>query len=461
MKVSSEKYVFLFLSVLLHAQVFSQGDSSKKDTVSLSTSEKRSSLTGQVRYFFMATDNQHPFTDYNAHAIGAQAKYEVRLGRHFRFAAGGSAVYNLSSSDLAKAETFARRPNRYEVGLFDLRYPNRKTVVRLEEFYLQYALPKGVIRLGSQSINTPFINPQDGRMRPTFVSGLYTTLSLSCTQLEGGWIGGVLPRSISGWYSAGSSIGLNPQGVSTDGTPSNYEGQLSSNGIFLAGITHSLSSGIKLKLWEQYVDNLFNTALLQVDAEKGLRDETKLLASLQYTHQVKVNNGGNSETAKGYFTSDRPGQVLSAMTGVKSGRFEGSFNYTRIFKEARYLMPREWGREPFFTFMPRERNEGFGDVHAFVIKTAYRFPKAGLKTSLQAGYFQFPDVKNVALNKYGMPSYSQVNAEVRYTPKFASKLDLQFLYVYKDGTGSAWQNPGSVFNKVNMALYNVVINYSW
>lgn len=461
MKEASKKYTFLVLTVLLHAQVFSQDDSSKKDTASLPPVEKQNNFSGQARYFFMATDNQHPFTDYYAHAIGAQAKYEAPLGRHFRFAVGGSAVYNLSSSDLVKDDTLARRPNRYEAGLFDLRFPNQKTTVRLEELYLQYALPKGIIRLGSQLLNTPFINPQDGRMRPTFVSGLYTTLSTSSTQLEGGWIGAVLPRSISGWYSAGSSIGLNPQGVNTDGTPSNYNGQLSSNGIFLAGITHSLSRGIKLKLWEQYAGNLFNTALLQVDAEKGLRDKAKLLASLQYTHQVKVNDGGSSELSKGYFTADRPAQVLSAMAGIKSGRFEGSFNYTRIFKQARYLMPREWGREPFFTFMPRERNEGFGDVHAFVIKTACNFPKAGLKTSLQAGHFQLPDVKNVALNKYGMPSYSQVNAELRYTPKFASKLDLQFLYVYKDGTGRAWQNPGSVFNKVNMALYSVVINYSW
>ena len=124
-------------------------------------------------------------------------------------------------------------------------------------------------------------------------------------------------------------------------------------------------------------------------------------------------------------------------------------------------MPREWGREPFFTFMPRERNEGFGDVQAFVIKTAYNFPKACLKTSLQAGHFVLPDVKNVVLNKYGMPSYNQVNAEVRYTPKFISKLDLQALYVFKSNKGNTYQNSAYVFNKVNMSQYNLVINYTW
>ena len=30
-----------------------------------------------------------------------------------------------------------------------------------------------------------------------------------------------------------------------------------------------------------------------------------------------------------------------------------------------FLMPREWGREPFYTFLPRERNEGLGGVNAW------------------------------------------------------------------------------------------------
>ena len=458
MKKSTKKYLFLLWLVLVSAPVFGQKDTTKNDTIS---SVNQKGFTGQVRYFFMATDNQHPLTDYNAHALSAQAKYEKGFGKNFRAVASGSVVYNLSSGDLAKTDTVAKRSNRYEVGLFDLRYPSRKTNYRLEELYLQYRIKNGFMRLGSQLINTPFINPQDGRMRPTFVSGLYTNVSMPSTQLEGGWIGGILPRSISSWYNVASSIGLNPQGVNADGKASNYEGHLSSKGIFLAGITHSLTPAVKIKFWEQYVDNLFNTILLQADVESQLNSEAKLVTSLQYTHQSKVHNGGNSDVSKTYFASENTAHVISAMHGIKWQRFDGSFNYTRVFKNARFLMPREWGREPFFTFMPRERNEGFGDVQAFVIKTAYSFPKAGLKTFVQAGIFKLPDVKNTTLNKYGMPSYSQLNAEMRYTPKFAKQFDLQLLYVYKHARGNTYQNPAYVFNKVNMSLYNLVLNYNW
>lgn len=450
----------LFWWIFLMGKAFSQADSTYKDSASLPAQEAVNKLSGQLRYFFMATDNQHPLTDYFAHAIGLQLKYERGPGRHFRFAAGASAAYKISSSDLSGMDTLAKKSNRYEVQLFDLRYPGKKAIYRLEELYGQYVFNNGFIRLGSQLINTPFINPQDGRMRPTFVSGLFTSLSFSSMKIEGGWIAGMLPRSIGGWYTIGSSIGLNPQGINTDGTISNYGGHLTSNGIFLAGLTRTISPGIKLKLWEQYVDKIFNTALLQVDIGYTLSDKAKILSSLQYTNQVKIGNGGNSESSKGYFTSGTPAQVISTMAGIASERFEASLNYTRIGKGARFLMPREWGREPFFTFMPRERNEGFGDVQAFVFKTAYKFPGYGLNISLQAGHFKLPDVKNVALNKYGMPSYNQLNAELRYAPRVVPKLDLQFLYVYKDNRGGSYQNPGYVFNKVNMALYNVVVNYN-
>lgn len=464
MNNDTKKIWFLYPVFFLSIQVFSQNYftvNKKMDSALVDSSGNKGKLSGQFRYFFMATNNQKGFLDYYAHALGIQVKYQTKEWKHLSVAVGGSAVYNLASSDLEQLDPVAKRPDRYEAGLFDLRYPNKKSVYRLEEFYLQHAQPKGWIRLGGQLINTPFINPEDGRMRPTFVNGLYYSFTLGATQLEGGWITGVLPRSISSWQSAGSSIGWNPQGLNTDGTPANYGGHLSSNGIFLAGVTRAVSRDIKVRLWDQYVDNIFNTALIQADLDHPFKEKAAYLLSLQYINQQRVNDGGRTKESKGYFQSAGPAQVLSAMTGVRSSRWDLSLNYTRIFKNARYLMPKEWGREPFFTFMPRERNEGMGDVQAFVAKAAYSFPRAGLKASLQVGIFQLPDVKNAALNKYSMPSYNQVNAEIHYLPPFARGLDLQLLYVYKGALGNTYQNPSIIFNKVNMSLYNVVLNYNW
>jgi hypothetical protein len=45
---------------------------------------------------------------------------------------------------------------------------------RLEDFFINYKRKAITLRFGKQEIKTPFINPQDGRMRPTGEQGLWT-----------------------------------------------------------------------------------------------------------------------------------------------------------------------------------------------------------------------------------------------------------------------------------------------
>ena len=124
-------------------------------------------------------------------------------------------------------------------------------------------------------------------------------------------------------------------------------------------------------------------------------------------------------------------------------------------------MPREWGHDPFYTFMPRERNEGFGDVTALTINTTFKSPKR-LKLELGAGYFELPDVKNFVLNKYGIPSYSQLNADVMYRfARHLKGLEAHFLYVRKERIGNDYGNERYVINKVNMNHVNLILNYAF
>uniref|UniRef100_UPI00404AB914 hypothetical protein n=1 Tax=Fluviicola sp. TaxID=1917219 RepID=UPI00404AB914 len=131
-----------------------------------------------------------------------------------------------------------------------------------------------------------------------------------------------------------------------------------------------------------------------------------------------------------------------------------------ITKKGRYLFPREWGRDPFFTFMPRERNEGFGDLHAVMVKFEYKELVKNLNATVAFGYFALPDVTNYALNKYGMPSYFQANLDVRYNfDELIEGLEGQLLVVAKLNNGNTYNNPKYEHNKVNMLLTNVVLNY--
>jgi hypothetical protein len=151
--------------------------------------------------------------------------------------------------------------------------------------------------------------------------------------------------------------------------------------------------------------------------------------------------------------------VFSGRVGRQAPHFDWFLNATRITSEGRYLMPREWGREPFYTFLPRERNEGFGDVNAATLNTFYK-PQKNIKVEVSGGYFQLPDAKNVALNKYGMPGYSQINLGITYQFEDRLKgLSALLLVVRKDEQSNTYNNDRYVFNKVNMTHFNFILNY--
>jgi hypothetical protein len=297
-------------------------------------------------------------------------------------------------------------------------------------------------------------------MRPTGVEGFWLESELHRKfKMQGGWIYAISPRSTTKWYSMEESIGLYPSGLNPDGTKSNYFEHLESKGVALLGFTYRPYDWITLQAWDVFAENIFNSALFQIDAEKKGKKNT-LYTGAQFIMQDAVAHGGNEDPSKTYYEKGSGATTFGARVGIKKEKFDVSFNYNLITKEGRYLFPREWGRDPFYTFMPRERNEGVGGAQAFVLKAARTFPKANLKTSIAGGYFQLPDVDNAELNKYGMPSYGQVNLDVRYTfGKMLKGLEAQILVAGKVGFGDTHGNQRYVFNKVNMVLYNFMLNY--
>ena len=433
-----------------------------EDTTSLLHAFKAGQLHGHFRYFFMHTNNARELTDYHANAIGGGIKYETAKYKGFQFGVSGFYIYNLASSDLSKPDEKTGQPNRYEIGLFEITDPhNKRDINRLEELYLKYTWKKSSITAGNQLINTPFINLQDGRMRPTEVEGIYAyTEELKNTHIEGGMLTRISPRSTVEWYRIGESVGIYPQGVNPDGSRSDYAGNLHSRAIILADVTHKVNENLSVKLHNLYAAQLFNTSLIQANVQAPAGAATKVIAAGMYIRQQAVAHGGNADESKTYMLKTNRSHVMSARVGVQHTRWQTSLNYTRITAHGRYLMPREWGRDPFFTFLPRERNEGFGDVNAWMINADYTIPKLRLKTQVAAGYYQLPDVTNYRLNKYGMPSYTQLNVDVRHEFEgFWKGLEAQLLLVYKGKAGNAYGNGKFIINKVNMGLINLVLNY--
>jgi hypothetical protein len=433
-----------------------------KDTTSLLHAFIKGQVHGHFRYFFMATNNRPGLSDFYANAIGGGIKYETARIKGFQFGASGFFIFNIGSSDLTLPDPRTNQLSRYELGLFDIENPaNKNDINRLEELYLKYSWKHSHITIGKQLINTAFINLQDGRMRPTEVGGLYGEINdIHNTKIEVGYFFEMSPRSTVKWYSVSESIGIYPQGVNPDGSRSNYGGNLESKGIFMVGISHKFKHGFHGEINNVFVNNIFNSLLLQAHYAFELNANNKILFGLQHIRQNAIHDGGNEDRSKTYFAKGGKSQSFGAKLGLEANNFEASINYTRITAQGRYLMPREWGRDPFFTFLPRERNEGLGDVHAYLMKAGYTFHELKLKVQSGMGYYDLPSVKNYRLNKYGMPSYYQINFDARYSfDGFFKGLETQFLFVYKaKGTNEAIDDR-NIINRVDMRLWNLVFNY--
>ncbi len=425
---------------------------------------RQGQFNGHFRSYFMATDNARALSDYYAWAVGGGLHFSTAAFHGVSFGIGGAFNYNVASSNLVAKDSLTGAVNRYEIGLFDVEDPtNRSNMNRMEELWLRYAWKKSRITVGRQLLQTPFVNYQDGRMRPTAEAGIWAEINArQNTRIEGGWLWKISPRSTLAWYGIGKSIGLYPKGLNPDGSGSGYPEHLQSAGIGVLGITRQVGKRTKVQVWDYYVQNIFHTAFAQADYTHPLRNDHKLLFGLQMIHQDALSYGGHAEASKTYFQKGGQSNVVSVQTGWQRGPWQALAAYTRITADGRFLSPREWGREPFYTAIPRERMEGSGDSHAITGRLGWQTKSKKLHLEAVYGRFYLPDVKNAALNKYAFPSFDQFNLDVRYAcGGMFEGLRVQFLYVRKGRLGEVYNNDKYVINRIEMSHYNLILHYTY
>lgn len=431
----------------------------QKDTTSLTHFLKSGTFSVKARSFFMATINDGSLRDYYSLATGAGIGYETPAFKNFQLKFSGFFMTGFSSCDLSKPDSISKAMNRYELSLFDVTDPCKKTQARFEEFYLRYHLHHSTLTVGKQILKTPFINTQDSYMRPTVEEGAWAEIQeIKNVKIQAGWLWKMLPVSVSSWYSVAKSVGLYSQGVDATGHANQYRNNVNSSGIGMIGVLYS-KKNISLQFWDVYAENLFNTAYLQSDIKFNLSDKRKLVSGLQLMAQHSSGNGGNSNEETRYYQKNMKGFALSSRLGYEAPKFEAFLNYTRISNDNEFLMPREWGREPFYTFMWREKNEGFGDLNAVVASGSYKLNNRW-EFQTAYGHYYLPDIKNFQLNKYGMPSYIQWNNFIIH--HFSGKLEglqVLLLLTYKNSLSSTYNNPKYVDNKVKMVHSSLILDY--
>ncbi|AII54343.1 OprD family outer membrane porin [Hymenobacter sp. APR13] len=419
---------------------------------------------GRARNYFMATLNRGDYPDYYANGLGAGARFETAPLHGLQLGAGGFFWANLASNDLTTPDARTQAVSRYEVGLFDVANPGRRRLTgRPEELFVRYRRRQSTLTLGRQLLTTPLLNPQDGRLSPSYAQGMWLEVrELPATTLTAGWLTAMGVRSTTDWASVAGSVGLYPMGVTEAGPRAAYAGRLRSRGLGVVGLRHRWGPRTTAQAWHYYAHNLFTASFAELTSARPA-GAGQLSAGAQYHYQCTAGQGGNPDPCLAYSAPGRQAHALSARLGYEQGPWSLSANYTRVTRTGRFQFPREWGREPFYTVLPRERNEGVGGLDAGALLAGYspgRVP--GLKAEAGYGHYYLPDVRNARLNKYGMPSYTQLNASLSYPfGSWARGLRGQLLYVHKGRLGRTYGEARYEVNKVHMHLLNAILNYDF
>jgi len=431
--------------------------SSAQDTVAVMN---KGTLSGQWRTYFMMTANKGDLKDFNALATGGKFKYQYRLVDNLVI---GAALYNstnLGLQDLTIPDVTTGRYSRYEEGLFDRLDLENDVIFLLGELYAKYELTKHSFTLGRMKINTPLINPQDGRMIPTLVQGFWYDYTTKKALLQFGILNEIAPRSTGKFYGIGKSIGTYPVGRNKNGTTSMYLDNTDSDYILMGNAYFNVTKNVRINVWNQYVENVFNSFYLK----PSFKLSKTVLIEGEWLHQNKVGDGGNKEESLRYFhqnTADVVGFKIAYNS--KAGLI--SLAYDRILPYGQFLSPREWGREDLFSFQKRERSEGSANSHAFVLNYKNEFEvvedNLNVISVLSIGKHWKPEVTNAILNKYAMPDYTHINVDVFLNLKKLKRLKPEILLTTKVGDGSIPNNVNFYFNKVGLFHLDFILNYNF
>lgn len=418
-------------------------------------------LSGQWRSYFMHTVNKGELKDFRALSTGGYLKYELKFGNNFTL---GSAMYNsinVGLQELTVPDGTTGRLSRYEEGQFDRLDLENDAIFLLGELYLDYRLEQHQFKLGRMKINTPLINPQDGRMIPTLVQGLwYTYKPNSNNTFQIGLLNSIAPRSTGGFFGIGESIGTYPVGRSISGKPSVYAGNTSSDYIMLFNSNISLSDALQLDFWNYFVDNVFNSVYIK----PSLRLNKKWILNAEWLHQNRIGDGGNASEEFRYFTQTSS-DLIGLQFNYRHGNSRFSLGYDHILPGGQFLFPREWGREDLFSFQKRERSEGSANNHAVVLTYGNSFPvindRMDVRTIFSVGRHWKPAVTDAENNKYAMPDYTHMNLDLFLNIKGLKSLKPEILVTGKIGNGNIPDNPNFYFNKVDMLHVDFILNYNF
>lgn len=343
---------------------------------------------------------------------------------------GGQFGLVIASSDLTQADELTGRRARFELHMFDIEDPtNRKDFDRLENLFIAKRWRWGEVELGRFSFDSPFVNGQDSRLKANAFSGGEFNLVLDAKQrhhLKGAYIHGMSPRGTIEWYSLGHSLGLLDNGLLPNGEPAEYEDHVHTDGLYIAGYTMNRRK-LDAEAWYYYADNLFQQAYARSDWHPDKKHRWNFGAEVLW--QTKVGQGGHPDEEFTYYHNENDAVLVGGRVRYEYGDHGVELAGLGSVGNGTYLFPREWGKERFFTSVPRARVEGLGRFTELAVHYDYRFSKSW-HGGLTIANLDAPSSADFLYNKYSLIDHYLINADVEWHGSdFWENLTVRFITV--------------------------------
>jgi hypothetical protein len=266
---------------------------------------------------------------------------------------GGIYTYNILSTDLSNATDNPYTP-KWERQLFDLEDPNNKhDLDRLEELFIKYRHKDSYIKLGKMLLNTPLVNPQDSRMKPSAFQGIWLDWNEGHKfEINGGFFNKVSPRSTTEWIKISESMELYEYLLNPDSI--HYE--VDTKGLVIVGGHYIPNEKLSFHSWQYLIENISFITFNQIEYQ-----ESQIKLGLQYYFQNSINENH-------YLDRDLLTHKISGQIKWIEDKWQISYNQTANLTDYAMKFPSEWGAEPFYTFISRHRIIGLEEVNSRAVK---------------------------------------------------------------------------------------------
>lgn len=407
----------------------------------------------------MQTVNQEDLTNFYATVTHVHVDLSYQTTPWLKFNASGYGLMHLGTDGIIRLDPSTLSGPIYEANLWNPIWMDGKTHFELAVLNAEVNLGKHKFIVGRHLFTSPIINPEPWPFPDASEGIFYHYGEMENLNIEAAWINRFATRFDAQFRNIGDSFGRGGNGFRTDGGPSRYLNNVSSDFIAMMGVDWQINDDWHVAVWDQYVDNVMNNVLIETKVDLG----NDWSANAMFIQQFKVNDGGNPDPIFTYLPDERASYLGLRLNKVMNGNLF-QFNYSRFFDQGRLQLTRDWGLEPFYTFQRRTRLEGIRDAHSIMFKWQRDIKtKKGVYryiSSVSRNWLPFPG--DYSKSKYRLPSHSHLDLSMKYTStSFLKGMSAEIYLAYRFLAEDLEGDDRYLINRANIFHTDFILSYTF